>query len=119
MMKEVDRIKAAERRRRELEERLLKRMVESEGRLQEAKAEEVCRFFSGQCQSANSKTVRQAHAAWFDPTPLTFLTRSALRTSARGASTHGNLSSPPSEADRARYWRASKSPAFVTRSECE
>jgi hypothetical protein len=45
MMKEVDRIKAAERRRREMEERLLKRMVESEGRLQEAKAEEVSRFF--------------------------------------------------------------------------
>ena len=43
MLKEVDRIKAAERRRREMEERLLKRMVESEGRLQEAKAEEVTR----------------------------------------------------------------------------
>ena len=55
MMKEVDRIKSAERRRREMEERLLKRMVESEGRLQEAKAEEVSRFFSGQCPSANSK----------------------------------------------------------------
>ena len=82
-MKEVDRIKAAERRRREMEERLLKRMVESEGRLQEAKAEEVSRFFSGQCPSANSKTVRHARADCFDPNLLTGLTRSALCTSAR------------------------------------
>ena len=41
MMREVERIKSAERRRREMEERLLHRMVESEGQLRDAKAEEV------------------------------------------------------------------------------
>jgi hypothetical protein len=41
MMKEIDRIKAAERRRREMEDRLLHRMVDAEGQLQEAKSVEV------------------------------------------------------------------------------
>jgi len=45
MLGEIERIKAAERRRREMEERLLQRMNESEGQLREAKAEEVCDTF--------------------------------------------------------------------------
>ena len=45
MLGEIERIKAAERRRREMEERLLQRMNESEGQLREAKAEEVLHLF--------------------------------------------------------------------------
>ena len=64
MLKEVDRIKAAERRRREMEERLLKRMVESEGRLQEAKAEEVSSVppCSMQRQNVTKRRRRQVFA---------------------------------------------------------
>lgn len=40
MMREIDRIKTAERRRRDSEERLLQRMNDSEGQLREAKSEE-------------------------------------------------------------------------------
>lgn len=52
MLGEIDRIKAAERRRREMEERLLHQMNESEGRLREAKAEEVPCLVYASCGAA-------------------------------------------------------------------
>ena len=52
MLGEIERIKAAERRRREMEERLLQQMNESEGQLREAKAEEVLCLVYASCGAA-------------------------------------------------------------------
>ena len=52
MLGEIERIKAAERGRREMEERLLQQMNESEGQLREAKAEEVLCLVYASCGAA-------------------------------------------------------------------
>lgn len=111
-MKEVDRIKAAERRRREMEERLLKRMVDSEGRLQEAKAEEVSRYFLWpipKCELNNCAARARVGAT---ANLMTELTRSALSTSPAVLPPLSMSHSP--HRHRVHYWRASKIASFLT-----